>query len=397
MFLEETTEQILLREELRAYFQKLITTEVRAAMGPDREHGPLWRSLVEQMGSDGWLGIGWPNEYGGQGRAAAEQLVFLEEVDRAGAPFPFVTLSTVGPTLMRYGTDQQKKHFLPGILAGKINFAIGYTEPEAGTDLASLRTTATRDGDEYVINGNKVFTSGAFQADYVWLAARTDPTLPKHKGISIFAVPTSSAGFSWTPIVTVPGTVTTATFYDEVRVPVSARVGRENDGWQMMTAQLNHERIGLAANGFGAACWFFEEVSEWAASDRRPDGTVVLEEPWVQAALARVHALLEAMRLLNWRMTSQLDAGNLNPADASAVKVYGTEARVEVYRALLEVLGPLGRLRTGASGVIARGALEREARWGPIGVFGGGVNDVQREIIATVGLGMPRQARRSPS
>ena len=157
------------------------------------------------MGADGWLGIGWPKEYGGQGRPATDQFIFFDEVQRAGAPFPFVTLNTVGPTIMRFGSDEQKAFFLPGILAGEINFAIGYTEPEAGTDLASLRTRAVRDGDEWVINGNKVFTSGANQADYVWLACRTDPDAPKHKGISIILVPTASPGFKCTPIVTVGG------------------------------------------------------------------------------------------------------------------------------------------------------------------------------------------------
>jgi alkylation response protein AidB-like acyl-CoA dehydrogenase len=394
MYLDEAPDEAALRKELRAYFEQLITPEVRAQMGDDREHGPMWRSLVRQMGADGWLGIGWPVEYGGQGRTATEQLIFLEEVDRVGAPFPFVTLSTVGPTLIQYGSEEQKKQFLPAILDGTVNFAIGYTEPEAGTDLASLRTTAVRDGDQYVVNGNKVFTSGAFQADYIWLAARTDPDAPKHRGISIFIVPTSSPGFSWTPIVTVPGTVTTATFYQDVRIPFSARVGAENEGWSMITTQLNHERVGLAANGSGAAVWFAEEVTRWAHTHPGPDGVLMIDLPWVQESLARVRAIIEAMRLLNSRMTSSLDLGALNPADASAVKVFGTEMRIEIYHHLLGILGPLGRMRSGAPQVVGRGRIEREARWGPIGVFGGGVNDVQREIIASRGLNMARAPRR---
>src|SRR5438874_13002350 len=223
MRFEETPEQQTLRKELRAYFAELLTPEVRKGLGGRGESSELFRPLVRRMGEDGWLGIGWPTEYGGQGRPATDQYVFFDEVQRAGAPFPFVTLNTVGPTIMRFGAHEQKQRFLPGILRGEIHFAIGYTEPEAGTDLAALRTRATRDGDEYVVNGSKVFTSGAQDADYVWLAVRTDPDAPKHKGISILLVPTASPGFKVSPIVTVGSVVTTATFYDDVRTPVTNR------------------------------------------------------------------------------------------------------------------------------------------------------------------------------
>ena len=223
-----------------------------------------------QIGKDGWLGIGWPTEFGGQGRPATDQFIFFDETRRAGAPFPFVTVNTVGPTIMRYGTDEQKSFFLPKILVGDVNFAIGYTEPEAGTDLASLRTRAMRDGDEYVVNGAKIFTSGADNADYVWLAVRTDPDVPKHKGISILCVPTSSPGFEWSIINTVGGLTTTQTFYDNVHVPVANRVGEENEGWRMITTQLNHERVGLAAWS-GLSISLYEDVVRLGgdAADRR--------------------------------------------------------------------------------------------------------------------------------
>jgi alkylation response protein AidB-like acyl-CoA dehydrogenase len=393
MHLDYTAEQQSLRKELREYFSDLLTDEVRADLGPPGEGSPRFRQLVRRMGADGWLGIGWTKEYGGQGRSAVEQFIFFDEVQRAGAPFPFVTLNTVGPTIMRFGTDEQKSRFLPGILAGEIIFAIGYTEPEAGTDLASLRTSATRDGDQYVINGNKVFTSGANQADYIWLAARTDPDVPKHKGISIFAVPTSSPGFSYSPIVTVGSVVTTATYYSDVRVPSSALIGAENEGWRMITNQLNHERVGLAAMG-GLAHRLVDEVGDWVRSQPADgDGGRLVDVPWVQLALAKVHARMEAMKLLNWRMAAQLDQGELSPADSSAVKVYGTECLIEVYRLLLEILGPAGYLREGSPGAALRGRLEQAARAAQINTFGGGVNDVQREIVAAAGLGMARQAR----
>ncbi|TML92468.1 MAG: acyl-CoA dehydrogenase [Actinobacteria bacterium] len=386
MHLDYTPEQQALRKELRAYFDELLTDEVRAALGVSGEGSPLFRTLVAKMGADGWLGVGWPKEYGGQGRPPTDQFIVFDEVQRAGAPFPFVTVNTVGPTIMRFGTEAQKAQLLPAILRGELNFAIGYTEPEAGTDLASLRTRAVRDGDEYVVNGNKVFTSGANQADYVWLAVRTDRDAPKHKGISIILVPTSSPGFTITPIVTVGGAVTTATYYDDVRVPVANLVGRENDGWRMITTQLNHERVGLAAIG-GLAHRLYDDVVAWARE------TGALDTPWVQLDLARAHARLEAMKLLNWRMASDIAADRLSPADSSAVKVYGTETLIEVYRTLLAILGPVGYLRAGSPGAPLRGEVERAARAAQINTFGGGVNEVQREIVASVGLKMARQPR----
>jgi hypothetical protein len=338
------------------------------------------------MGRDGWLGIGWPKEYGGQGRSAAAQFIFFDEVQRAGAPFPFVTLNTVGPTIMSFGTDDQKARFLPSILGGEINFAIGYTEPEAGTDLASLRTRAVRDGDEYVVNGSKVFTSGANQADYIWLATRTDPEAPKHKGISIIVVPTASGGFSWSPIITVGDGMTTATYYDDVRVPVANRIGAENEGWRLITNQLNHERVGLAAMA-GNADRLWSDAVTWARTND------VIEVPWVQANLARSRARLDAMQLLNWKMVGAIEAGELSPADSSAVKVFGTEGLIEIYRLLLEILGPVSYVRGGSPGAALRGDVERAARGAQINTFGGGVNEVQREIVASAGLGMVRQAR----
>src|SRR5579862_1742668 len=170
-----TEEQQALKSELRAYYQNLLTPELEEELSHAGGIGPTMRRVVKQMASDGWLGIGWPKEYGGQGRSALEQFIFFDESMRAGAPVPMLTINTVGPTIMNFGTDEQKAHFLPKILKGEIHFCIGYTEPGAGTDLAALVTTAVRDGEEYVINGQKVFTSLAGGADYIWLAARTDP------------------------------------------------------------------------------------------------------------------------------------------------------------------------------------------------------------------------------
>jgi alkylation response protein AidB-like acyl-CoA dehydrogenase len=308
-------------------------------------------------------------------------------------PFPFVTINTVGPTIMRFGTDEQKAAYLPGILAGEINVAIGYTEPQAGTDLASLRSTARLDGNEWVINGQKVFTSGANQADFIWMACRTEPDAPKHAGLSIIMVPTSSPGFRWTPIVTVGDIVTTTTYYDDVHVPATNIVGERGGGWRMITTQLNHERVGLAALG-GLAWRLWGEVREWARESTSPGSTAkVIDLPWVRADLAECYARLEAMKLINWQLVEAVHEERLQPQDASVAKFYGTETHVLVYRKLLAILGAGGWLRTGSPGAQLRGAVERAGRSAQINTFGGGVNEIQREIVAAAGLKMARRAR----
>ena len=392
MHLEETPAQLALRDELRSYYADLLTEDVRAALAANLEGGEVWRDVVARMGKDGWLGIGWPEEYGGQGRPATDQYIFFDETRRAGAPFPFVTINTVGPTMMTYGTPEMKSFYLPKILAGELNFAIGYTEPQAGTDLANLQTKAVRDGDEFVINGSKIYTSGANDADYIWLACRTDADAPKHQGISIICVPTSATGFDWSLITTVGGLTTTATYYEDVRVPVTELVGTENEGWRMITMQLNHERVGLAAWA-GLGHKMFQEVAQWARETVLDNDKPVIELAWVQEDLARCAAELEAMWLLNWRMAVLVARDEVGAADSSAMKVFGTERVIEIYRLLLGIVGAAGYLTPGSPGSLLGGRLEASARQAQINTFGGGVNEVQREIFAMAGLGMKRDRR----
>ncbi len=394
MFLEETAEQQAFRKEVREYFANLITDEVRQALHGAHETSPVRRELFQRMGADGMLGVGWPTEYGGQGRPPTDQFIFFDEAQRAHAPMPFVTLNTVGPTLMEMGSEEDKAFYLPKILAGEITFAIGYSEAGAGTDLLSLTTKADLDGDEWVINGQKMWTSGANEADYVWLACRTDPDAKKHKGISIIIVPTDTPGFSCTPIVTVGHATTTATYYDDVRVPKSNLVGELNGGWNLIASQLNHERVGLAAVS-ALSFRLYDDVVRWAAlTDADPAGTQkVIDLPWVQLELARVHASLDALNLMNWRMTVAVEAGELRPHQASTAKVYGTESTSDVYHRLLGVLGAVGHVRSGSPTAVLRGELESAGRSAQINTFGGGVNEIQREIIAWMGLGMSRGKR----
>jgi len=391
MFIDLTDEQRALQKELREYFADLMTPERRAVADGGESMGEGYREIVRHMGKDGWLGVGWPKEYGGHGRGPIDQLIFLEEAATAGVPIPMVTLNTVGPTIAHFGTDEQKDQFLTGILAGEIHFAIGYTEPGAGTDLASLRTRAVRDGDEYIVNGQKVFTTGGHDADYIWLACRTDPDAPKHKGISLLIVDTKDPGFSWTPIWTIGGGHTNATYYEDVRVPVGMLVGKENEGWKMITTQLNFERVALGPSA--GILRALDAVTEWAKGTPGPRGGRLIDEEWVRLNLARVRAKAEAAHLFNWRVAALQEKGSLNPADASVMKVYGTELRIEASRLLLEVVGPEARVQKGSPRAVLDGLLEADYRGAAVGTFGGGVNEIQREIIGMAGMRMPRVPR----
>jgi alkylation response protein AidB-like acyl-CoA dehydrogenase len=388
-----TEEQEALRRELQAYFATVMTDQVQEQLARGSGEyggGDLYRHLVQQMGRDGWLGIGWPTEFGGQNRSMMEQLIFTDEASKAGAPVPFLTINAVGPMIMAHGSDAQKKHFLPKILAGEMHFAIGYSEPDAGTDLAALKTKAVRDGDEYVINGQKMWTSLIQYADYVWLAVRTNPEERRHKGLSVFLVPTDTPGFKWTPVPTVTGTTTSQTFYEDVRVPATALVGEENGGWRLITGQLNRERVALcSAAGVQQSLY---EVRRWAQASWLPDGRRVIDQEWVRINLARVHAKTEFLKLINWKIAWGVENG-VSPADASATKVFGTEFYTEAYRLLMECMGDDAYIAGGSPAAVVRGRIERAYRSALILTFGGGTNEIQRDIISMVALGMPRAPR----
>jgi 3-oxocholest-4-en-26-oyl-CoA dehydrogenase alpha subunit len=397
MHLAYTPEQERLRQQLREYFAGLMTPELRrglAETGGDYGDGQAYRAIVRQLGRDGWLALGWPAEYGGRDGSALDQLIFTDEAAVAGVPVPFLTLNTVGPTIMRFGTPEQKARYLPRIAAGEIHFSIGYSEPDAGTDLAALRTRAVGEGDGYVINGQKMWTSLIQYADYVWLACRTDPDAPRHRGLSILIVPTDAPGFSWTPVRTMAGPTTSATYYSDVRVPASALVGGENQGWPLITNQLNHERVALTSSAPVRSA--LRDVCDWAAATKLASGQRVIDQEWVQLNLARVHAKAEFLKLVNWRIAAEADAGagaegghGLGPAAASATKVFGTEFATEAYRLLMEVLGASAHVREGSAGAVLSGRIERMHRAALILTFGGGTNEVQRDIIAAAGLGLP--------
>lgn len=381
-----------LRRELRAYYAKLLTPEILAECQRSEGVGPVVREVVKQMGADGWLGIGWPKEYGGRGMTPIEQFIFFDESMRAGAPVPMLTVNSVAPTIMQFGSDEQKKFFLPKILKGEIHFAIGYTEPAAGTDLASLQTRAVRDGDFFVINGQKIWTSLATDADYIWLAVRTDPEAPKHKGISMLIVPREAPGVRVAPIKNMGLMNTNQTFYDDVRVPASNLVGKLNGGWRLITNQLNHERVTLCSSGMIEGR--YEDLVRWAKATRLADGRRVVDQEWVQVNLARIWSRLEFVRLMNFKIAWGAEQGQpLNPAHASSIKVFGTEFYLEACRLMLEILGPVANLRPGSPEAVMNGSIAAFLRSIHVLTFGGGTNEMQRDLIALFGLSMPVQPR----
>jgi 3-oxo-4-pregnene-20-carboxyl-CoA dehydrogenase beta subunit len=389
MFIDLTVEQRRLRDELRSYFVDLVTPEEEAEMTVNR-YGDAYRAVVRRMGRDGRLGVGWPKEYGGQGFGPVEQQILFNEAVRADVPLPLVTLMTVGPTLEQFGTEEQKQTFLPAILSGDVHFAIGYSEPEAGTDLASLRTGAVRDvNGDWIVNGQKIFTTGAHEADFVWLACRTGSVESRHRGITIFIVDTKDPGYSWTPIITCDGAHhTNVTYFDNVRVPADMLVGEVNGGWKLITTQLNHERVSLGLSG--RIEQLYDAVRTWVQRQG------VLGEANVRRSLGCLHALVRLNELLNWQVaaTSENEAGDPAGviADASVTKVFSTEALQEAGRIAEEIVGCYGDLADPETADLLVW-LDRRTKQNLVATFGGGANEVMRELIASAGLRLPRVPR----
>jgi 3-oxocholest-4-en-26-oyl-CoA dehydrogenase alpha subunit len=393
MDFELTPDQQRLQEEVYAYLDTLVTPALLAELRDQPEGGsptgaPEYTRCLHRLGDDGWLGIGWPKEYGGQGKGAIEQYIFFDAVGGYHAlPIPMLTLNAIGPTLMQVGTPEQKERFLPPILKGRLNIGIGYTEPGAGSDLASLRTTAVRDGDDYVVNGQKIFTTLADFCDYIWLAARTDPAAKKHKGISIFLVDTKTPGFKFDPIRIMGGFRSNITYYDDVRVPRDCLVGQENAGWNYINMQLAMERIGLVPHS--RAGRMVGELIRWV-KETTLDGARLAEVPWVRNRLAEFARDTEVLKLMNFRVACQIAQGTHSVAEAAMTKIFGSELFQRVHGFGLQMMGMLGQLEPGEELAPLGGKFEREYLAKMLLTFGGGANEVLRDVVALTGLGMAR-------
>jgi alkylation response protein AidB-like acyl-CoA dehydrogenase len=386
-----TDSEEALRSELRAYYDDLLDDETRRQLRDTEGIGPVMRRVVKQMGADGWLGIGWPREFGGQGRGPIDQFIFFDESMRSGAPVPMLTINSVAPTIMQFGSEEQKQRFLPGILRGELHFCIGYSEPGAGTDLASLRTRAVRDGDDYVVTGQKMWTSLAGDADYCWLAARTGDEGSRHRGISLFIAPMDAPGIERTRLDLLSSHDIHSVYWDDVRVPAANLVGGENEGWKLIVNQLNHERVTLCSPGM--AEHMLHETVDWARNTALPDGRRVIDQEWVRVNLAEAYAGFEFLRLANWKVAWAATRDELPVADASTIKVFGTEHYLTTFRLLMEVIGERAYLTGDTPGAVLGSRLEQMYRSLLILTFGGGTNELQRDLIAAFGMGMPMAKR----
>ena len=391
MLIKLNTEQAKLKAELQEYFKGLITPELKTEL-TNPEHfeggGPEFKKAMRTMGADGWIGLSWKREFGGKELSPIEQYIFVETVMRTGFPFPFLTTESVGPMIAEYGSDWAKDEIATKILQGKLIFGIGYSEPNSGTDLASLQTKAIKDGNGYLINGQKMWTSLANFSDYIWLAARTDFEAKNHKGISMFIVPTNDPGFSLTAINTLGDVRTNATFYENIKVPDSHLVGQLNQGWSLITSQLNLERLALVNHG--PVEELYKDVLEFAQNTKIDNDKPLSDLSWVKQNFAQIHSGIEALKLICWKQTWIMESNQLNMAEASVAKVYGSEFFIEAYRLLMEIVGELSILKNNSELKILNARLERMYRTASILTFGGGTNEVQRDIIAMAGLLMPR-------
>jgi len=367
------------RAEVREVLAEFVTPEVVARVhDTGTVHDP---DLHRALAARGWIGASWPAEDGGQGRDPWEMRVFTEECARVDAPTDALSIVTmIGNTIRVVGTPEQKARVLPPILRGEVLLCMGYSEPEAGSDVASTRTTAVRDGDDWIINGEKIFTSMAHEANYVFLLTRTNPEVPKHRGLTMFLVPMDTPGVSVEPLWTLgaPGR-TNRTFYRDVRVSDTARIGEIDGGWAVMNVALTFERGG----GF-TAVRALEHAVEWARARGRLDDLDVV------ARLARVHAANEVSALLGLRSTWLHATGALPGVEGSMAKLYSASSFQTSTADLLDLAGADGLLHESEADAPVGGVLEYQWRKSPVVTIYGGTNEILRTIIAERHLGLPR-------
>src|SRR5712692_11308194 len=359
------------RQEVRQFIAEHVTPALRdeLARGRQEGRGPLTKELFLKLGQQGWIGMSWPKEYGGQERDPVDQYIFEEEFVRAGIPLDLNNILEQAPAIMRAGTEEQKKYFLPRLVSGEVIFALGYTEPSGGTDLASLRTRAEEDGDEYVINGQKMFTSGAHYCTHVYLMARTDPDLPKHRGISIFLLPIDTPGITVRPLWTLTGGRTNEVFLDNVRVPKTALLGEKNRGWYIASAALNLGRAG--ARRYYTYVSAFETIVRFIR-EQRIDGPSLADDPAIRDRLAELYCEAQVCRLFTLRSLSMVKRG-INPSyEISSEKVWGPDFHVKSTEVITQILGPYGQLWEGSPLAPEDGELARQYVGAMVSTFGHG-------------------------
>jgi len=385
-----TPEQLAWRDEVRRFVAAHLTLALLDELreSGNEGQGPLARAFILQLRDRGWWGLAWPAEYGGLGRSAIEQWIFVDELEGAGAPMLPLTVTSVAPTIMRVGTEEQKQRWLSRIKAAEVEFALGYSEPEAGTDLAALRTRAVLDGDTWVVNGQKMWNTMAHTATHNWLAVRTEPDAPKHKGISMMIVPMDAPGVTVQPIYVWPGLRTNAMFLDNVRVPRDYLIGERGMGFYYAAMALNFERLSIGSVAMTRR-FFRALVALVRILD--VDGQPLRAHPWVRERLARLAVDIEAARMLGLETAWAVDQGRVPAAESSMAKVFVSELAQRVADTGSEILGMAGQLHPDEPQALLHGRLQWLYRTAPLLAFGGGTNEVQRNIIAMLGYGLPRK------
>lgn len=374
------------REFIAEHVDDALADETRERGNEGR--GPRARQFLDALKARGWWGLAWPEEYGGLGKTAVEQWIFIDEIESAGAPMLPLTVTSVAPTIMRVGSEEQKQEWLPRIQAGEIEFALGYSEAAAGTDLASLETRADLDGDEWVVRGAKMWNTMAHHATHNWLAVRTEPEARKHKGISMMIVPMDAPGVSVQPIWVWPGLRTNALFLDDVRVPRANLIGERGMGFYYAAMALNFERLSIGSIGSARRHFraLVEEVRKLVF-----DGRPLRNEPWVRETLARLHVEIEAAAMLGLETAWVLDRGSVPAAESSMAKIYVSELTQRIADAGCRILGLNGQLHGEDPRALAGGRMQWLYRLSPMLAFGGGTNEVQRDIIGFMGFDLPRK------
>jgi alkylation response protein AidB-like acyl-CoA dehydrogenase len=389
MDFRDTPAEARFRSDVRTFINRQLPDELRTRgaftdsfdLGEDRSP-PLrlwWQRLTNQR----WIAPAWPVEYGGGGLSVMEQFIFSEEIALARAPrLGGIAIGWAGPTIMLYGTEEQKREHLPRILSGAEVWCQGFSEPGAGSDLASLQTRAVRDGDEYAVNGQKIWTSGAQNAHWMLLLARTDPDAPKHKGLSYFVVDMKSPGITVRPITTITGTQEfNEVFFDNLHIPAKNLLGEEHRGWYIATTTLDLERSGIST-AITTVLHVHDLVDYVRGNGRLPAPTLRYEI--VERAIEA-----EAARLMSYQIVSMQNAGLIPNKEASVAKLYTSELDQRISRTWMRVLGLYGQIRSSDAPV--GGAVPYRFLLNVASTIGGGTSEIMRNIIAQRGLGLPRE------
>lgn len=384
MDFEFTPEEKEFQREVRSFLEKEVTAEAAREHHSGQGLGPHSRALLRRMGEHRLLAPTWPKKYGGLELSPVTRFILTEEMSYHDAPYPLTCLEVAGPGLLHFGTEEQRAAYLTRITSGEIEFATAYTEPGAGSDVAALTLNAEDRGDHYIVNGQKTFSSHAHYCDYIWLAARTDKTVPKHQGISMFIVDPKSPGITVHGMQTMAGVRTNEVFFDNVEVPAKNIVGERNRGWDYMVGALNYERGGTV----GDLQRPFDELVAYVAEARRA-GKITADDDWISEELARLATELHIGRLLIYRVAELQERKANLTYEASLGKLYSSQVREHLFDVAMRVLGLFGQLRDWSKWIHLHAKMQAlfldSPRWSIVA----GASEIQRNIMAIRGLGLP--------